>query len=216
MEERRMLDAQSRSQLRRLEASDEWEDNRPFVVLISGKAGVGKTTLANTLTKVVQQHEDTNKSIIMKQPIAWGVKQTALNMGWDGEKDAKGRRLLQGVGKIGREYNPDVWVDITVKAVQDTQYHYSPLEGVRLSYVWIDDWRFKNEIAVFEKLDYMFRIYTVRVIAPQREILRGTPEALDISEIDLDDYSGFDFIVDNNEDLDKLWVVANMIYKRIQ
>ncbi len=211
-----MVDAESKSQLRRLQSHDSWEDNRPKIVLISGKAGVGKTTLARTLSKVVREHEDSNKSIIMTQPIAWGVKQTAMGMGWDHEKDVRGRRLLQGIGKIGRTYDPDMWVNITVKAIMDTQYHYSPLEDKRLSYVWIDDWRFKNEIDVFQQLDYVFRINTVRIIAPQREILRGTPEADDVSEVDLDNYRGFDFVIDNNESLDKLWASANMLYKRIQ
>lgn len=208
--------AESKSQLRRLQSHDSWEDNRPKIVLISGKAGVGKTTLTRTLSKVVREHEDSNKSIIMTQPIAWGVKQTAMGMGWDHEKDVRGRRLLQGIGKIGRAYDPDMWVNIAVKAIMDTQYHYSPLEDKRLSYVWIDDWRFKNEIDVLQQLDYVFRVNTVRIIAPQREILRGTPEANDVSEVDLDNYRGFDFVIDNNEDLDKLWVAANMLYKRIQ
>ena len=207
--------AESSSQLRRLEASTGWEDNRPHIVLISGKAGVGKSTFASTLSKVVREHEDANKQIIMRQPLAWGVKRTAMGMGWDREKDVKGRRLLQGIGRIGREYDPNMWVKIADQAICDTQYFYGSLEA-RLAYVWIDDWRFKNEIKWFLAKDYQFRIHTVRITAPNREILKGTPEALDISEVDLDDFTEYDFVIDNRGSLDELWASANSIYKHIQ
>ena len=208
------VQAESKSQLRRLQASDGWEDNRPNIVLISGKAGVGKTTLAGLLSKVVRENED-QKSVIMAQSIAWGVKQTALGMGWNHEKDVDGRRLLQGIGKVGRAYDSDIWVKIAYKAICDTQYHYGSFEK-SLRYVWVDDWRFKNEARWFKETDYQFIITLVRILAPSREILSGTPEALDVSEMDLDDFPEFDIVIDNEGTLDDLHENAKMIYKIIK
>ena len=207
------VQAESRSQLRRLEAAEGWEDNRPHIVLISGKAGVGKTTLAGLLSKVVRENED-ETSVIMKQSIAWGVKQVAVDMGWNHEKDVDGRRLLQGIGQIGRTYDPDVWVRIAHKAICDIQYHYGSFEK-SLRYIWVDDWRFKNEARWFKETDYQFRIALVRIIAPTREILAGTPEALDVSEIDLDDYTDFDIIVENEGTMEELKKIAETIYNVI-
>ncbi len=205
---------ESRSQLRRLETNKNWKDNRPHIVLISGKAGVGKTTLAGLLSKVVRENED-HMSVIMKQSIAWGVKQVAVDMGWNQAKDAAGRRLLQGIGKIGRTYNLDVWVKIAHKSICDTQYHYGSFEDTSLRYIWVDDWRFRNEARFFKEQDYQFRIALVKIVAPDREILKGTPEALDISEVDLDDFTDFDIIVDNAGTIEELQVTARTIYNTI-
>jgi energy-coupling factor transporter ATP-binding protein EcfA2 len=196
-----------------MEQLDEWGDTRPHVVLISGKAGVGKSTLADFLSEVVREYEGFN-SVVMRQPLAWGVKQTAVNMGWDGEKDVKGRRLLQGIGRIGREYDKDIWVKICDRAICNTQEHYGHLEA-SLAYAWIDDWRFKNEIEWFLKKDYQFKVHTVRIHAPSREILAGTPEALDASEVDLDDYLNFNFMIGNEGTLDELKEAARFIYRYI-
>ncbi len=207
------VQAESRSQLRRLETTEGWEDNRPHVVLISGKAGVGKTTLASLLSEIVRAKED-DKSVIMTQSIAWGVKQVAMNMGWDHAKDVAGRRLLQGIGQIGRAYDPDVWVRMAFKCICDTQYHYSSFKK-SLRYAWVDDWRFKNEARWLKEYDYQFRVTLVRILAETREILKGTPEALDISEVDLDGYPDFDIIVNNLSTLDELRRSAITIYNII-
>ncbi len=188
-----------------------WKDGRPHVVLISGKAGVGKTTFAGLLSRVVHENED-HKSVVMTHSIAWGVKQAATNMGWNGEKDVAGRRLLQGIGKIGREFNIDVWVEIANKGITDTHYHFGSFEDKGLRYVWIDDWRFRNEAKWFKEMDYLYRLLFVRVIAPSREILKGTPEALDVSEVDLDDYAHFDVVIDNERTMDDLYENAKMVY----
>jgi len=45
-------------------------------------------------------------------PIASSLKEVATNsFNWDGKKDARGRKLLQDIGDVGRCYNPDIWLD---------------------------------------------------------------------------------------------------------
>ncbi len=76
-------------------------NGKVLCVLFSGKAGVGKTTSANILYKIMSK----NNLEVEIGSFAIGVKSTALHMGWDGEKDAKGRKLLIDIGMAGREYN---------------------------------------------------------------------------------------------------------------
>jgi hypothetical protein len=40
------------------------------------------------------------------------IKSIAKAIGWNGEKDARGRKLLQDLGSIGREYDRQCWVDL--------------------------------------------------------------------------------------------------------
>ncbi len=62
--------------------------------------------------------------------------------GWDGIKDARGRRLLQVVGtEAGREYNQNLWVD---KLAQSIEEHY--LYDKQRRFV-ICDVRFENEMS---------------------------------------------------------------------
>jgi hypothetical protein len=38
------------------------------------------------------------------------IKSIATRMGWDGQKDDRGRKLLQDIGSAGRAYDPWMWV----------------------------------------------------------------------------------------------------------
>lgn len=58
------------------------------------------------------------------------IKGIALAMGWDGEKDSRGRKLLQDIGTAGREYRRDCW-----------------LRNLPTHPVIIDDVRYINEAA---------------------------------------------------------------------
>ncbi len=82
-----------------------------------------------------------------KVHFASGVKEIAKEcFGWDGEKDEKGRRLLQRIGTdCGRMYNPNIWVEKTAKQIE---YFY--LREINRLFV-IDDVRFDNE-AIFVHL----------------------------------------------------------------
>lgn len=101
-----------------------------FIVGFTGKAGSGKTSVAEaTTTKVFS--------------FAKILKELAYHMGWDGEKDFKGRRLLQHLGDVGREYSPNIWVQGVEKEMKD-QLMDDKYYG-DISIYGIDDVRFNNE-----------------------------------------------------------------------
>jgi hypothetical protein len=75
----------------------------PLRVAIGGRMQVGKTTAADRL---VARHG------FVKYALAGPIKEIArTGFGWDGRKDARGRRLLQEIGTVGRNYAPDLWLD---------------------------------------------------------------------------------------------------------
>lgn len=67
------------------------------------------------------------------------LKKIARSIGWCGDKDEKGRELLQNLGVVVRTFNPDSWVSrlIDIDIPSSKGYPYD--------IVIIDDWRFSNE-----------------------------------------------------------------------
>lgn len=96
------------------------------VIGLSGPMCSGKSTIARAIFNCTQD--------VTLKPMAGPLKHVASIMGWDGKKDARGRRLLQTLGtQVGRRYNPDLWVNLWKQDL--------PSEGV----VIVDDVRFINE-----------------------------------------------------------------------
>ena len=117
-----------------------WEEAYPsksVIVLLSGKAGVGKTYIADKLISLFKK----SGYIAHIRSFADGIKDCAIDyFNWDSEKNKRGRKLLQNIGNIGREYDKDVWVR---KSYFFMQGCYIPS---RTFVVIVDDWRFYNEI----------------------------------------------------------------------
>lgn len=116
---------------------------KPIVIGFAGRAEVGKTTIANALATNLRQRGHS----VSVAPFAAPVKRIAKEMGWDGVKDTKGRRLLQLLGtECGREcIGPDVWVDL---------WRQQNIDVVRpFDVLIIDDVRFANEAAMIRELD---------------------------------------------------------------
>ena len=76
-----------------------------FLVAICGPLGCGKSTLGRLIAAQFK-----NPKII---PFAYPLKMAAVDLGWDGKKDDKGRRLLQLLGtEIGREcIDENIWIN---------------------------------------------------------------------------------------------------------
>jgi hypothetical protein len=116
---------------------------KTVVVLISGLAGAGKTTLADLLEEKLCAIKDLR---IARQSLASPIKFVAkLAFGWDGQKDERGRKLLQHLGQVGRDYNIDNWCELLLKNLDNSDEMFPP------NFVLIDDWRFPNEFKFFSE-----------------------------------------------------------------
>lgn len=74
---------------------------------------------------------------------AYDVKRIAYEFGWDGEKDAKGRKLLQFIGtEVGRGYDANLWVKYALKRMSATFIDINKENNI----VVFDDVRFINEV----------------------------------------------------------------------
>ncbi len=160
---------------------------KTLLFIFSGKAGVGKTYCSNVLLGEARKLG----YLCEKTSFASGIKNVASEMGWDGLKDTRGRKLLISIGAAGRKYDRDTWVR---KAMEDLEG--SPMYP--LDIVCIDDWRFPNELYFIESNFPLYVPIPIRVSAPKREILVGTKEYNDRSETSLDTFTGFKYVVDNN------------------
>mgnify|MGYP001069231966 FL=1 len=101
------------------------------MIILSGKAGSGKDTCGEYLVSLG----------FKRYAFADELKEIARLVGWNGEKDERGRALLQELGTAGRNYDPDIWV----KPVIEKMKKEKPENIV------ITDCRFKNEFDALVK-----------------------------------------------------------------
>jgi hypothetical protein len=98
---------------------------------------------------------------------------------------------LQDIGRAGRNYDPCIWAKSAFGNIEEnTRYPFDA--------VFIDDWRYKNEYDYIVNNQFLYKPITIRINAPDREILLGTPEYYDSSETELDNYS-FDYVIDDSK-----------------
>lgn len=190
------------------------------VVLISGKAGVGKSTLSEFLRNRLEEIEGiTTAPYGFANPIKYISK---AYFGWDGEKDDRGRKLLQDIGKVGREYNDNLWVTHLLTQMDRANKERG---GLFPTYFWIvDDWRFENEAETLRK-NPMIDVVTIRVFG--RETTLNGERANDVSEVSLPEAefedlgSGvlqqyYDISVENSGDFGELGFKADLILAEIR
>jgi len=119
-------------------------EHTPHIIGITGPAGAGKSTFARHLLCALAERHIPAICI----PFAAALKKLARSIGWDGVKDARGRRLLQLLGTdvcrgcISDSYWIDRWRAAVVRAAE-THVHV----------VVTDDVRFPNEAFAIRALN---------------------------------------------------------------
>ena len=161
------------------------------IIAISGKAGSGKTTLADSLAEVLEKHQTEDYNVILIEKFAKPLYQMQRELQQIlGQEKSKNRDILIGVADIAKKvYGEKIFTEV----LKDNLQAHSSL----LDYVIVDDMRYGHEL---EMLYSNFDVLTVRLDAPVSLLDKrvGVPANRDhISETDLDN-AMFDLYIDVN------------------
>lgn len=113
--------------------------NLPQIIAFTGLAGSGKSYAAKWFKLRTGYH-------YTEFSFSSTIKRIACEIGWDGNKDKNGRRLLQEIGTAGRRYSKDTWL------------RFMPKDKPLI----IDDLRYTNEADAIRQFDSSI----IRVIRP--------------------------------------------------
>ena len=168
-------------------------------ILISGKSGSGKDTLAQFIKEELAKHDKNTLIIHFADAVKWICRDY---LGWNGKKDEVGRTLLQTVGTdIVRAKHPNFWTGIVVGIVQA----FEPYNDFQVTV--IPDARFPNEVDI--ALQTLENCVAVRVERTNPDGSNWINPSLTEeqqkhpSETSLDNYA-FDYLVHNDDHLDEL------------
>ena len=154
------------------------------VFLLSGKAGSGKNEVA-TIIK-----ENLEKTVITA--FSKYIKLYALEFtDWDGRDITKPREFLQGMGDKLRSIDENFLTD---RLIQDFAVYRNTFENVIIS-----DVRLPHEIE-YIKANCNEDVYAIRVNSTKNKRNLNDKEKSHHTELDLDNYDKFDFIIENNFD----------------
>jgi len=160
--------------------------------LITGKAKHGKDSVAGILKDKLESHGERVLILHFADYLKFICKEY---FGWDGQKDDKGRTLLQLIGtdKV-RSKDPNFWVNIICDLISVLKDDFD--------YFIVSDCRFPGELSVPK--EYGFDTISVRVTRYEDNVLfdNGLTFAQKIhsSECSLDTHS-FDYELQNDGNL---------------
>ncbi len=154
------------------------------IFLISGKAGSGKNEVANILKKELKNAVITGFSKYIK---LFALEYTD----WDGRDLTKPREFLQTMGDELRKINQNF---LTNRLLEDFKVYERTF-----SYVIISDVRLIYELEYIKK-NSPYSIITIRVNASESKRDLKDKEKNHHTEIELDDYKKFDYILENKFD----------------
>lgn len=160
-------------------------------ILISGKAGHGKTTFANFLTEELEQRG----YVVLQTSFGNLLKDMCSRYwGWNGEKDEFGRSLLQTIGtEIVRAKDDHFWTDFVKRFASI----------IEPNFLVIDDWRFIEEYErlggdiTTVKVERYDEWTDINVNIPYTNPAMTEEQLNHKSESELDDFA-CDFIIVNN------------------
>ena len=161
------------------------------IIGIAGRAGSGKSEVARMVWAMGDD--------VQVVAFADKLKEIAEQLGWDGKKDTRGRKLLQQLGTdCARAYDSQVWVKCWRQGVERCG---------EVDYIIADDVRFENEAAEIRRMGGC----VVRVVRPELPI----PIPFDhVSERPLPQEC-IDYIIQNDGNLDQLREKVGILLREI-
>lgn len=175
-----------------------------IIIGFAGKARYGKTTAADAIKPwLIEQGYKVDI-----QPLAKIMKEQAMNVGWDGKKDEKGRRLLQEISWPVKHYHGEhIYAKWALEAAENKD----------LDIMLIDDVRMMAEVNYYTECKANGRIEDFILVRIERPnfVSDLTPEQLaDCSETQLDNYH-FDNVIQNDGTIEELAEKIKPIIKTV-
>ena len=170
------------------------------VIMLTGKAGCGKDSFYSIADNYI--YKNTMGTVdVFNRAFADKIKESLYDLGWDGKKDDKGRRLLQHFGQTMREYDKDIWAKFVYDDIYDTEF--GGVESVHI----ITDLRFPNEYTyVRDNLQEDFpnsKLTVVKIVGRHADL---GANANDISEAGITEEDlgkPFDYVLHNDGTFDE-------------
>ena len=158
------------------------------VLCISAKAQHGKDTAAGLIKEIL---EKSGKRVLITHYADLLKFVCTKFFDWDGQKDEKGRTLLQYVGTdVISSQQPAYWVNFIISILKFFENEWD--------YVLIPDCRYPTEVA---RMREEFPTVLLRVERPNFESGLTDKQKHHVSETSMDNYS-FDAVVQNDSTLE--------------
>ncbi len=165
--------------------------NKIKVLIIAGKSHVGKDTVSNIIKEKAKEY---NLKVIKLQFSTYIKMYAKLISNWDGLEEDKPRELLQNLGsEIRDNYNNLFFVNRMIDDIKILS-KYADI-------ITITDARLPFEI---DEVAKRFNAYKIYVRKDNAKANMTDKEKNHITEKALDNYNDFDYIIDNNGNLEDL------------
>ena len=168
----------------------EFIKRNPKIFLLSGKARSGK----NEISKIIENSYSNKKCITIS--FGYYIKDYAKRISdWDGREETKPRELLQhlGIELVRNKINKRLFIDRILQDIEIFSYFYD--------IIIISDVRLLDEITTLKE-KYPNSV-SIRVVRNNYENNLTEKQKNHLTETDLDQYTDFDYIVENDENLEE-------------
>ena len=161
----------------------------PKIFLLSGKARSGK----NEISKIIERYYSNKKCITIS--FGYYIKDYAKRISdWDGSEETKPRELLQhlGIELVRNKIDKRLFIDRILQDIEIFSYFYD--------IIIVSDARLLDEITILKE-KYPNSV-SIRVVRNNFENNLTEEQKNHLTETDLDQYTDFDYIVENDENLE--------------
>ena len=171
----------------------EFIKRNPKIFIISGKARSGK----NQISKIIEKYYSNKKVITIS--FGYYIKDYAKRVSdWDGNEETKPRELLQqlGIELIKNKIDNKLFINRILQDIEVFSYFYD--------IIVVNDARLIDEIESLKE-NYPNSI-SIRVIRNNYDNKLTLNQKNHLTEIALDNYSKFDYIIENDEKLEEKFI----------
>lgn len=179
------------------------KEKQPKIYIVCGKARHGKDTIAEMIRHYyIENHYD-----VLNLQYSSYIKEYAKKISnWDGSEETKPRELLQQLGtNVIRDKIDEAFF---VKKIVDDIKVYSFFFDV----LTISDARFKLEVDT--PRDNFENVVIIRVNRPNFDNGLTEEQKMHRTETDLDDYKNYDYVIENDGNLEDLKEKVTEILKQ--